>query len=118
MVLSHARLPVPPPQLSLPSYYHTFYPTFCSRHSFLVFPPFSLPFPILPIGQIGDKILIDFAGRSCFARPPRGIRTPDRLLKRQLLYQLSYGRSGSHFNKVGALKQRRLGGQFFFGDDD
>ena len=24
--------------------------------------------------------------------PPRGIRTPDRLLKRQLLYQLSYGR--------------------------
>ena len=28
--------------------------------------------------------------------PPRGIRTPDRLLKRQLLYQLSYGRIKHH----------------------
>ena len=28
--------------------------------------------------------------------PPRGIRTPDRLLKRQLLYQLSYGRINYH----------------------
>ena len=41
--------------------------------------------------------------------PPRGIRTPDRLLKRQLLYQLSYGRINQLLYCKGKLSGTKTG---------